>query len=152
MADAPTNTSDLQPQRSRHSVHEESDDDSADETITPTSYTEEARHYGLSPQLEQRRATCRYFDNYPPSVHARAVVDNDYFYKEHLKSCHFSPCEPLPAPRDGILPDEPPMHAEVLFCLMTCRLTPVKLREKLLSSRHIRLVRLPPSQQDCPSS
>jgi hypothetical protein len=142
MADALLNTSDLQ--RPNERGHSACDEDSEDDDSTDGSIR--FRDRLLSDQLERRRATCRYFDNHPRTIHNKRVLDNDYFYQEHLKSCHFSPCEPLPAPHDNILPEEPPLCAEVPFCLMTSHLRPVKLRDKLLSSRHIRLVRLPPDQ------
>jgi hypothetical protein len=98
----------------------------------------------LSHRLEQRRASCRYFDNHPQTIHNEQVLHNDHFYQEHLKACHFSPCKPLPAPHDDILPDEPPLSAEAPFCSADAWLTRVNLREKLFSPRHIRLVKLFP--------
>ena len=145
MADALLNTSDpQQPNERGYSTFDEDSDD--DDSTNDSNYYYQDTH--LSDQLEKRRATCRYFDNHPRTIHNGQVLNNDYFYQEHLKACHFSPCKPLPAPHDDILPEEPPLRAEVPFSLMTTRLTPVKLRDKLFSSRHIRLVRFLPGQSD----
>jgi hypothetical protein len=147
MADASPRTSDLQqPHANRHSVHDEGsdDNDSADGSISQKSYTAQWQGSELSHQLEQRRATCRYFDNHSRMVQDEEVLRSDYFYQEHLKSCHFSPCKPIPAPHNDILPDKPPLRAEVPSCFTAHLLMPVKLRDKLLSPRHIRLVKLLP--------
>jgi hypothetical protein len=141
MADDSLKIFDLeQPNTSGHSVYEESDDDGANKSIPTTSSDEDHR---LSPQPEQRRTTCRYFDNYDPrTMQIKQVLLNDYFYQEHHKTCHYSVCEPLPAPHNDLLPEEPPLRAEAPISLMAPHLRPVKLRDKLLSPRHIRLVGL----------
>jgi hypothetical protein len=127
-------------QGGHRTVHDE-DEDSSDGAFSNGAI--------VSHRLMRRRATCRYFENYSPTVKSDMVLRRDYFYQEHLKSGHFSFCEPLMAPNDDMLPEEPPLRAEVPFCLMTRRLIPVKLRDKLLSSRHIRLVGLhPPDHPD----
>jgi hypothetical protein len=135
---------------SRHSVesvHDEETDDA--DSCGDSIYDEDSDiPFRLSDQLLQRRATCRYFENHPQTIHSKQVLDHDYFYQEHLKTCHFSPCKPLPAPHNGGLPEEPPLRSEVPYRLVTCRLTPVKLRDKLFSSRHTRLVRFPPNPFD----
>jgi hypothetical protein len=149
MADALLETSDLQqPCASRHSVHdEESDDDgSTDGSISQTS-SHRLMPYkfvqkSLSHRLMQRRSACRYLDNYPKAFNDWWATIQDFFFQEHLKSDHFTICEPLMAPHNDGLPDTPPLRAEIPFSLMTRRLTPVKVRDKLLSSRHIRLVKL----------
>jgi hypothetical protein len=148
MTDALLKASDLEgPCASRNPVDDQESDDntSTDGSVSLDTFWESG---GLSRRLEKRRATCRYFDNYPRTIQSVQVLNNDYFYQEHLRSCHFSSCEPLPAPHDDILPEEPPLRAEVPFWLMTSHLTPVKLRDKLFSSRHIRLVRFLPSHFD----
>jgi hypothetical protein len=118
---------------------QESDNDS---THTSVSQASSSEGDALSHRLEQPRTTCRYFDNFPQIVPKKQVLNSDYFYQEHLKSCHFSLCEPLAAPRDDTLPDEPPLRAEAPICSVTPHLRPVKLRDKLFSPRHIRLVKL----------
>ena len=144
MAAALLNTSD--PQQPNERGHSTFDEDSDDDDSTDGSEC-----FTLSDELEKRRATCRYFDNHPRTIHNRQVLNNDYFYQEHLKACHFSLCKPLPAPHDDILPDEPPLRAEVPFCFTAYLLKPVELRDELLSSRHIRLVKLlPPSHSEDP--
>jgi hypothetical protein len=98
---------------------------------------------------QRRLLPCRCFENYPQTIHNNPLLNLDFFYQEHLKSGHFAICEPLMAPHEAALPEEPPLRAEVPFSLMTRRLRPVKLQDKLLSSRHIRLVKLlPPSDSD----
>jgi predicted nicotinamide N-methyase len=75
MADASPKTSYLQqPHASRHYVHDEGsdDDDSADGSISQADSLEgEGR---LSYRLEQRRATCRYFDNHPQTIRNKRVL------------------------------------------------------------------------------
>ena len=52
---------------------------------------------------------------------------------------------------DDLLPEEPLLRAEASISLMTPYLRPVEIRDKLLSSRHIRLVKvLPPGHLDDP--
>jgi hypothetical protein len=147
MADALLETSDLQqPYASRHSVHDEGIDNDADSLVGTL---REGQGRRSSHRLEQRRASCRYFDNHPRTIPNRQVVDNDYFYQEHLKACHLSPCNPLPAPHDDTLPEEPPLRTEAPIHLIAPHLRMVRLRDKLLSSRHIRLVKLfPPGYSD----
>ena len=126
-------------------LNEESDEDSSDETLSQTSSEGDE----LSRLIEQRKAKCHYFDNYPPLIYNKRVLYSDHFYQEHHNSCHFSHCEPLPAPHTDLLPEEPPLRAEGPISLMTPHLRPVRLRDKLLSTRHIRLVKLlPPGRPD----
>ena len=165
MADAVPEAYDLKiiPGRTVHD--EDSDKESSDEVISEVSPTKEGLSHhdqesendtartsisqasssegdASSDRLEQRRTTCHYFDNFPQIVLEEQVLENDYFYQEHLKSCHFSSCEPLAAPHDDTLPDEPPLCAEAPIFSVTPYLRPVKLRDRLLSPRHIRLVKL----------
>ena len=92
---------------------------------------------------------CRYFESFPRTTRDFERLGYDFFYQEHLKSGHFSLCEPLAALHDGILPELPPLRAEVPFSSISCPLIKVKPGDKLLSSRHIRLVKLlPPDHLD----
>jgi hypothetical protein len=125
MADALLEASDPQQSyASRHSAHDKASGDDENDAID-VSQDAFGEMSGLSHQIDRNRATCRYFDNHPRKVQYQ--LHHDDFFQKHLKSCHFSPCEPLPAPRNEILPDESPLRDEVPFCLMACCLRPVKL-------------------------
>ncbi|KAM0694277.1 hypothetical protein Q7P36_006404 [Cladosporium allicinum] len=127
-----------------HTTHDEEIDENSSNGVVSQTCSASSEEDELSRLIEQDKSTCRYFDNHPPTIYNKRVLNNDYFYQEHYKSCHYSVCEPLPAPHDDLLPEEPPLRAEASISLMTPHLRPVMIREKLLSSRHIRLVKLLP--------
>jgi len=67
----------------------------------------------------------------------------DYFLMEHLNKGHLTPCKPLSASTADAMVLTAPIKEELPSNQVRC-LEPVDIRQKLLSPRHIRLLKLSP--------
>jgi hypothetical protein len=72
---------------------------------------------------------------------------DDYFLVEHLNAGHLTPCDPLSAATADATVLTAPIREELPSDQVHC-LESVDIRQKLLSSRHIRLLKLYPATKD----